>query len=189
MSWFYWFSSLACILFSIKANWRKCPRKCVFRSCFKPLSSKGPFWLFANLKKGKIKLTFPHPSTQYFYAFWATSREHQTPQLWLERSGEECGLFCSLKREVSTIFFADCGYHVTSIHLTRWRIRTRPLWYVPAGWLSSTLTFAPYRQLLENSVDRHLVKKNQQPFLQVAIFSLKGRVHFSAKFVRKNYHQ
>ena len=149
------------------------------------------FLTFANLKKGENKkLTLPHPCTQYFYAFRATSREQQTPhKLWKKRSGEENGLFRSLKRKVSTIFSADCGYHVASIHLMWWRIRTRPLWCVPARWLSSILTSAPYRQLLDNSVDSHLVKKISNIFYK-SRFSLKSRVRFSANFVRKNfYHQ
>ena len=45
---------------------------------------------------------------------------------------------------------------------------------------------APYRQLLENGVDSHLAKKISNIFYK-SRFSLKSRVHLSAKFVIKNF--
>ena len=104
-------SSLACILregtdsfFELKQIEGSARASAYFVLALSRYRIKGLVWRLANLKKEKIKLTLLHPSTHYFDAFRATSREQQTPQIWMKRTGEGCGLFCSPKREVSTIF-------------------------------------------------------------------------------------
>lgn len=104
-------SSLVCILregtdsfFELKQIERSAQASAYFVLALSRYRIKGLIWRLANLKKGKIKLTLLHPSTNYFDAFRATSREQQTPQIWMKRRGEGCGLVCSPKREVLTIF-------------------------------------------------------------------------------------
>ena len=54
------------------------------------------FYVLLTSKGGNIASS-PIPSVQCCALVLATSRTQQTPQLWMERTGEECGFFCSPK--------------------------------------------------------------------------------------------
>ena len=57
------------------------------------------FFHFTDFKRGKYSFTSSIPSMQYCATVWATCtyRTQQTPQLWMDRTGEGCRFFCSLK--------------------------------------------------------------------------------------------
>ena len=74
-----------------------------------PLRPKGDFWRFRDFKRGKYSFFSPIPSMQCCAAVRATWRKQQTPQLWMEGTGEECGFFCSFKFPyLSTMFQKFC---------------------------------------------------------------------------------
>ena len=54
------------------------------------------FYALLTSKGGNIAFP-PIPSMQCWADGWATYRKQQTPQLWMEGTGEGCGFFCSLK--------------------------------------------------------------------------------------------
>ena len=61
------------------------------------LRPKRDFWRFPDFKIGKCSFFSPNPSMQCWAAVRATFRKQQTPQLWMEGTGEGCGVLCSLK--------------------------------------------------------------------------------------------
>ena len=50
-----------------------------------------------DFKRGKYSFSSPIPSMQCCTAVQATYTKQQTPQHWMEGTGEGCGLFCFLK--------------------------------------------------------------------------------------------
>ena len=85
------------------------------------------FLRFTNLKRRKYSFSSPIPSIQCCADVRATYRKQQTPQLWMEGTGEGRGFFCSPKLPyLSTMwcltnFVADFRYHllnVTHLHIT-----------------------------------------------------------------------
>ena len=61
------------------------------------LHPKGAFWHFRDLKREKYSFSSPIPSMQCCAAVRATFRKQQTPQLWMEGTGEGSGFLCSQK--------------------------------------------------------------------------------------------
>ena len=61
------------------------------------LHPKGAFWHFPDFTRAKYSFSSPIPSIQCCATVRATFRKQQTPQLWMEGTGEGCGFFCSLK--------------------------------------------------------------------------------------------
>ena len=61
------------------------------------LHPKGAFWHFPDFTRGKYSFSSPIPSIQCCATVWATFRKQETPQLWVEGTGEGCGFSCSLK--------------------------------------------------------------------------------------------
>ena len=61
------------------------------------LHPKGAFWHFPDLKREKYSFPSPIPSMQCCAAVRATFRKQQTPQLWMEGTGEGSGFLCSQK--------------------------------------------------------------------------------------------
>ena len=61
------------------------------------LRPKLGFFTVYKLQKEEIYLSSPIPSVQCCALVLATCRKQQTPQLWMEGTGEGCGFFCSPK--------------------------------------------------------------------------------------------
>ena len=61
------------------------------------LCPKGAFWRFTDFERGKCSFSSPIPSMHCCAAVQATNSKQQTPQLWMEGTGEGYGFFCSLK--------------------------------------------------------------------------------------------
>ena len=75
----------------------------------------GFFFRFTGFKRRKYSFSSPIPSMQCSADVRATCRKQQTPQLWMEGTGEGCGFFCSdscfvlLEYNVSTILSPIVG--------------------------------------------------------------------------------
>ena len=81
------------------------------------LHPKRVFWRFPDFKRGKYSLSSPIPSMQCCAAVQATLRKQQTPQLWMEGTGDRCAWFlCSLKLPyLSTISQQFCRRLIAAV--------------------------------------------------------------------------
>ena len=75
----------------------------------KTLRLKLGFSLFSWLQKEEYSFSSPIPSMQCCANVWATYRKQQTPQLWMEESGEGCYPIWSFEYNVSTILSQIVG--------------------------------------------------------------------------------
>ena len=92
------------LCFGWKVNWIVHTQVCtVFQATI------GDKMSFADFKWGEYSFFCPHPLHAMLTAVRATFKKKfkkkQTPQLWMEGTGERCGFFCSLKLPY---FVADC---------------------------------------------------------------------------------
>ena len=101
------------------------------------------FLRFTDFKRRKYSFSSPIRSMQCCTAAQATFRKQQTPQLWMEGTGEGCGFFCSdscfvlLEYNVSTILSPIVG---------GWCINFGAIMF--PGYYRQTIFF--FRAVLEN---------------------------------------
>ena len=120
-----------------------------FRAVTKSLQSatKGAETLrgVPDFKRGKYSFSSPIPSMQCCTAVQATYTKQQTPQHWMEGTGEGCGFFCFLKLSYLSIMSQQFCCFILEGVLTLWRVLKKP-WRTANGVKNSRCLYQGHIQ-------------------------------------------